>query len=199
VSESLKAMALMSDYCQTETIAAYLDGDLDELASATLEQHLRECKVCAEELRTQQLFLCELEASLVSTSGLPVPANFARIVAANAKSDMRGARNLVEHKRALRFCLILGAASFALLGATASKALILSGQVIASEILGVGALIWKALYDAVVGLTVISRVLSRGLLPGSNFGSSFVLLAFALAVVLLSLLISRYHRARLVE
>jgi hypothetical protein len=114
---------------------------------------------------------------------------------------MRGVRDRLEHKRALRFCLILAFASFALLGVAASKSVIFSGQAITSKVLGILGLFWKALYDAAIGLTVISRVISRGLLPELHLAGLFALL-LVLAVVLLSLLIAGYHRyhgTRLIE
>lgn len=182
-----------NDNCQAEQIAAYLDGDLDAGAYAALEEHFQNCQSCVSELNAQRLFMCELDATLASTSDLPVPRDFAQIVAAHAESDMRGVRDRLEHKRALRFCLILAFASFALLGVAASKSVIFSGRAIVSKLLGVLGLLWKALYDAAVGLTVISRAISRGRLPESHLAGLFALL-LVLAVVLLSLLISSYHR-----
>jgi len=182
-----------NDNCQAEQIAAYLDGDLDAGACAALEEHFQNCQSCVSELNAQRLFVCELDATLASTPDLPVPRDFVQIVAAHAESDMRGVRDRLEHKRALRFCLILAFASFALLGVAASKSVIFSGRAIAGKLLGVLGLLWKALYDAAVGLTVISRAISRGLLPQSHLAGLFALL-LVLAVVLLSLLISSYHR-----
>jgi predicted anti-sigma-YlaC factor YlaD len=187
--------------CQAEQIAAYLDGDLDAGARVALEAHIQNCQSCVSELNAQRLFLLELETTLASTSNLPVPRDFAQIVAAHAESDMRGVRDWLEHKRALRFCLILVLASFVLLGVAASKSVIFSGRAITSKILGIIGLLWKALYDAAIGLTVISRVISRGLLPESHLAGLFALL-LVLAVVLLSLLIAGYHRyhgTRLIE
>jgi anti-sigma factor RsiW len=182
-----------NDNCRAEQIAAYLDGDLDAGACAALEEHFQNCQSCVSELSAQRFFMCELDATLASTSDLSVPRDFAQIVAAHAESDMRGVRDRLEHKRALRFCVILAFASFALLGIAASKSVIFSGRAIASKLLAVLGLLWKALYDAAVGLTVISRAISRGLLPESHLAGLFALL-LVLAVVLLSLLISSYHR-----
>lgn len=187
--------------CQAEQIAAYLDDDLDAGACAALKEHFQNCQSCVSELNAQRLFICELDATLASTSGLPVPRDFAQIVAAHAESDMRGVRDRLEHKRALRFCLILAVASFALLGVAAWKSVVFSGRAIASKVLAVIGLLWKALYDAILSLTVISRAVSRGLLPESHLAGLFALL-LVLAVVFLSLLISsyhRYHRTHLIE
>jgi len=179
--------------CQGEKIAAYLDGELEASAGALFEQHLLECPLCHAELNAQRLFMRELDATLTLAPDLPVPSNFAQIVAARAESDMRGVRDGREHKRAFRFCLILALASFALLGVAASKAVFFSGRTIANQIFGIFGLLWTTLYDAAVGLTVISRVISGGLVPESPFAGLAALL-LALGLVLLSLLISSYHR-----
>ncbi len=192
-------MVQAADKCAIEMILRYLDGDLEGPTCAAFEEHVRVCKSCDQELRAQRLFLCELEASLITEVGPSVPENFGRVIAANAQSDMRGIRDRLEHKRALRFCVVLTLVAFALMGITASRALILTAQTMATKILGIFSLLWKTLYDAMVGLTIIGRVLTRGLLPESNLAGSFELLLLFVAVGLLSLLISSYHRTRLVE
>jgi len=69
-----------SDYiCETENIAAYIEGDLEPALHAALEEHLKECAGCASELRAQRLFMCELDSALANPFDLEVPANFARV------------------------------------------------------------------------------------------------------------------------
>jgi hypothetical protein len=189
-----------SDYtCETESIAAYIDGELDSDREAALEEHLKQCPSCATELQTQRIFMCELDSALASRFELAVPANFAQVVAAHAESDMHGVRNLAEHKRALRFCIILGLAAFALLGVAASKAVLLNVRLMAGKVFGVLGFFAKTTFDAASGLTVISRVVSRGLITDSRFASMAGLFVVVLAIAILSFLISRYHRARLIE
>ena len=185
--------------CRKENIAAYIDGDLEPAFRSAFEVHLEECASCTSELQAQQLFMCELDSALANPTELAVPANFARVVAVNAASDMSGARSAVEHARALRFCVVLGLAAFALLGVASSKALLLSAQSVSRKIFGVLSLLGQAVFNAVAGLTVISRVISRGLIPESRLGGLGVFLLIALAVGILSVLISRYHRTRLTE
>ncbi|SRR6266498_5035166 len=179
--------------CQREQTTAYLEGDLDVLSGALFEKHVEGCPVCRAELNAQRLFICELDSALAQTPNLPLPQNFAQIVATHAESDMRGVRDGIEPRRALRFCLILALAAFALLGGAASKTLYFSGWEIVNKALGAFGLLWSTLHDAAVGLMVISRVLSGGLIPESSF-AGLAALFLALAVVLLSLLISSYHR-----
>jgi hypothetical protein len=189
-----------SDYtCETENIAAYIDGELDTARRTALEEHLQQCPSCAAELQTQRIFMCELDSALANRYELAVPANFAQVVAVHAASDMRGVRNLVEHKRALRFCIILGLAAFALLGVAASKAVFFSARSMAGKVFGVASLFAKTTFDAASGFTVISRVVSRGLIADSRLASMAGLFVVVLAIAVLSFLIARYHRTRLIE
>jgi hypothetical protein len=185
--------------CQTENIAAYIDGDLEPVLRSALEEHIKQCADCASELLAQRLFMCELDSALASPFDLAVPANFARVVAVRAESDMRGARDSVEHARALRFCVVLGLAAFALLGVTSSKALLLSARAAVSKVFGVLGFLVQTIFDAAVGFTVLSRVLSRGIIADSRLAGLAGLLLVVLAIGILSLLISRYHRTRLIE
>jgi hypothetical protein len=188
-----------SHLCKTEDIIALIDGDLEPAARLAAEEHVKSCESCASELQAQRQFMCELDSVLASPFELTVPNDFARVVAVRAESDMRGVRQRDEHKRALRFCIILGLVAFALLGVTSSKALIFSAQSIAAKTVGVLELLAKATYDVASGFTIISRMLGGGLVADSRVGGLTALVLVALAVGLLSLLISRYHRARLTE
>lgn len=185
--------------CRKENIAAYIDGDLDVSSRSALEAHLKECSSCASELRAQQLFMCELDLALANPAELAVPANFAKVVAVNAASDMRGARSASEHARALRFCVVLGLAAFALLGFASSKAVFVSVQSLSSKVFGVLSLLTQTLYNLLSGLGVVSRVVSGGLITDSRLAGLGGFLIIALAVGLLSFLISRYHRTRLID
>ena len=189
-----------SDYiCESDNIAAYIDGDLEPAMRAALEEHVRHCTQCASELQAQRLFMCELDSALSSPFDLAVPTNFAQVVAVNAESDMSGVRNRAEHARALRFCIVLGLGAFALIGVASSKALIFSVRSIFDKALGVVGFFAKTSFDAAAGFTVISRVVSRGLIAESRLAGLAGLLLVVLAVGVLSLLISRYHRTRLIE
>ena len=192
-------MSTNKPICETERIAAFIDGDLDPSEHAALEEHINNCSSCTSELHAQRLFMCELDSALAGRGELAVPANFARVVAVHAASDMRGVRDRKEHRRALKFCIILGLAAFALLGATTSKAVILNAQTLANKTVGIFGFFGKAIYNAASGFTVISRVLSGGLIADSRLAGLTALIVIVLAIGLLTLLISRYHRTRLSE
>ncbi|MEP6637380.1 MAG: zf-HC2 domain-containing protein [Acidobacteriota bacterium] len=187
-------MDLNIHQCRSEEIAAYMDGQLDRDANIFFEEHVQECHTCNAELNAQRSFMCELDAALASTPDLPLPRDFARIVAARAESDMRGLRDRKERRLALRLTLLLLIVSSTLLGATAIRSLFYSGRSVAQKILGVVDLLWKTLHDATIGLTIVARVLGRTLVPESHFASLLSLSVLVLGVLTLTHLIFRYHR-----
>lgn len=185
--------------CQSDQIAAYLDGELDEVVCALLEDHLKQCADCSGELAEQRLLLCTLDSTLSRGSSLPLPTDFARMVAARAESDMSGVRDRREHTRALQLCAALAGISFVLLGVAAGRVVLSFALKLVDHVAGVFDLVWTTSYDAVTGLTIVSRVLGKGLMPGFLLASLLVFLLLAFALLLLSRLISNYHRTRLVE
>ena len=185
--------------CQTENIAAYVDGELESAFRLKLEEHIDDCSRCASELEAQRLFMCELDSVLASPFELAVPPDFAQVVAVHAESDMRGVRDRSEHARAFKFCLILSLIAFALLGFTSSKALLVNAQSLVDKTFSVFGLFGRTLYDAASGLVVMGRVFSRSLTPSTRLGGFVALIIVAFIIGLLSVLISRYHRARVIE
>lgn len=192
-------MAISTPICETEKIAAFIDGDLDPAELAALEEHIEHCSRCTSELQAQRLFMCELDSALASRFEIEVPSDFARVVAVHAESDMRGVRDRKEHTKALRFIIILGLAAFALLGVASSKAVILNVRSVAGKAFGVLGIFARTTLDAAAGVTVVSRVISRGLISDSRLAGLAALLLVVLAIAVLSLLISRYHRTRVIE
>ena len=185
--------------CQSEDVAAYLDGELDDAASVGFEAHLKTCALCATELRMQRQLLCTLDFAFNEPS-FELPRNFSRVVAAHAESDLSGMRKKSERRRALQLCALLALLAFALLGA-ASRALVFqparSFLRIAVSLLD---LVGRALYDAGTGATVILRVVGRALiLAPHGLGLILIILPFLIALALLPRLIVNYHRAQVVE
>jgi anti-sigma factor RsiW len=188
-----------TDYiCETENIAAYIEGELDPGLHSALEAHLNECEKCTGELQAQRVFMRELDFALASPFDLAVPPNFAQVVAVRAESDMRGVRDTAEHARALRFCVVLGLAAFALLGFASSKSIVLNVRNFASRVFGTLAFLAEGIFNAAAGVILTSRVVSRGLIADSRGAAVAGLLLVVLAIAL-SRLIARYHRTRLIE
>jgi predicted anti-sigma-YlaC factor YlaD len=184
--------------CERNLIAAYIDGELEANVTQLFEEHLENCAPCRAELRAHRLFVCELDAALTDSGAIPVPAEFSRMVAARASSDMRGVRTRSEHRKALSICIILALGGFALLGATARDSIFIVAEKFIATCLSVAGFVSTVVYDTVAGLAVIFRVLSRKIIIESgSLGPVLVLLA--LAILILSRLISNYHRTSATE
>lgn len=181
------------EICERNLIAAYIDGELESNIAMLFEEHLEGCSPCRSELRAHRLFVCELDAALTESGEIPVPIDFSRMVAARASSDMRGVRTRSENRKALGICMILALAGFALLGATARDAVFLVAGKFVSTCVTLLGFLAAAVYDTVAGLIVILRVLSRKVVVESESLVPLLLL-LALAVVMLSRLLSKYHR-----
>lgn len=184
--------------CQRNLIAAYVDGELSEVATVIFEQHVEDCVECRAELRAHRLFVCELDAVMTDKFELPVPDNFSKVIAVRASSDLRGVRSRAEHRKAIVICVVLALTGFGLLGATARDSVfVLIGKFLTS-VFSIGAFVSNTIYDAVAGLVVISRVLGHKFVVGSgSFGVLLVVLA--VGILILSRLISNYHRSGATE
>lgn len=184
--------------CQKNLIAAYVDGELGDVANAIFEQHVEDCAACRTELRAHRVFVCELDAALAGKVEIPVPDDFSRVIAVRARSDMRGVRSRSENRKALAICLVLALTGFGLLGATAREAVLAFGGRFIAAVISIGSFVSQAVYDAVAGLVVILRVLGHKIVVTA--GSVGVLLVvLAVAVFVLSRLISDYHRTGATE
>ncbi|HKG45879.1 MAG TPA: zf-HC2 domain-containing protein [Pyrinomonadaceae bacterium] len=184
--------------CERKLVAAYVDGELDASLTQLFEDHLESCADCRAELRAHRLFVCELDAVMAESDEIPVPADFSRMVAARAKSDMRGVRTHSEHRKALTICMILALGGFALIGATARDAVFMIVGKFVSTVIALAAFVATAVYDTVAGLVVIFRVVSRKfIIETGSLWPMLVLLAFG--VLILSRLISNYHRSGATE
>ena len=187
------------DYiCGSAKIAAFIDGELDAVEHAAVGEHIGSCSRCTNDLQQQRQFMCELDSAMTGPLDMPVPKNFAEVVAVRAESDMRGLRHRSEHRKVLMFCTLLAISAFSLLGSR-SESVVRNARTLISQVLEIFELIGKTVYDAVSGFTVILRVLTGGLFPESRTAEITTLVLFVLAIGLLSCLIARYHRTRLTE
>lgn len=183
--------------CEQNLIGAYVDGELDADLTLHLEEHLKNCADCQFELRAHRLFVCELDSALSTRSrDIPVPADFSRRVAARAASDMSGVRTRSENRKALAICMILALSGFALLGATTRYAVIIFAETFVTKIFSLIEFAVTAGYDAIVGVLVVLKVLSGKIRPG---WSGPLLGLFAGAILVLSRLLSHYHRTGATE
>lgn len=184
--------------CERDLFAAYVDGELDAGLTTLFEQHLESCDECCAELRAHRMFVCELDAALNGPMEIPVPVDFSKMIATRATSDMRGVRTGSENRKALSICLILALAGFALLGAAARDAVFAIGERFVAASLSLGSFLSGVVYDTGAAVAVIFGVLSRKLIVETgSLVPLLVLLAFA--ILILSRLISDYHRTGATE
>ena len=184
--------------CERNLFAAYVDGELDTDLTLLFEDHLEGCAECRAELRAHRLFVCELDAAMSDSAEIPVPDDFSRMVAARAASDMRGVRTRSEHRKALTICAVLAFVGFALLGAAARNTVFLVAERSVTTVFGLVSFVATSAYDAVAGFAVVFRVLSKKVIIESGSVGPLVGL-LALAILILSRLISNYHRTRATE
>ncbi len=184
--------------CQKNLIAAYVDGELSEVATAIFEQHVEECANCRNELRAHRVFVCELDAALTGNVDLPMPVDFSKVIATRARSDMRGVRTAAEHRKAIAICVILALAGFGLLNATArNNVFVVIGRFI-NGVFSIAGLIGGIVYDGVAGLIVILRVVGHKIVNESG-SFAVVLVVLGGGVLLLSRLLHNYHRTGATE
>jgi len=185
--------------CELEDVAAYLDGELDGPALVQFEEHVKQCRECATELRAQRQLLCTLDVAFNQSKGFDLPTNFSRVVTARAENDLAGMRNGHERKRAIQLCLLLALVSFGLLGA-ATRAIVFDPLRSSLRVVRVlSDLLWQVVSEAVSAASVLARVIGRAMLdtqPGSRL---LLVFAFILSVSCLSFLIVRYRRAQIIE
>jgi len=184
--------------CERDLFAAYVDGELDAGLTILFEEHLESCASCRAELRAHRMFVCELEAALTDNVEIPVPVDFSKMIAARATSDMSGVRTRAENRKALSICMVLALVGFALIGATARDALFAFGERLLAGSLRLGGFVSGVVYDTGAAVAVIFGVLSRKLIVET--GSLVPLLVLlGVAILVLSRLISDYHRTGATE
>jgi anti-sigma factor RsiW len=184
--------------CEKDLFAAYVDGELDAELTFLFEEHVESCDRCRAELQAHRMFVCELDAALNEDVEVPVPAGFSKMVAARATTDMRGVRTRSEHRKALGICMVLALAGFALLGATARDAIFAFGEGVVAASLTLAGFVSSVGYDAGATVAVVFGVVSRKVIVET--GSLVPLLVLlVVAVLILSRLISDYHRTGATE
>jgi hypothetical protein len=163
--------------CPSVDIAAYIDGELSPDAELTLECHLAECSVCAEELNLQKQFVNVLNSSLENIPEIPV--DFTKRIVTNAESNVRGLRRRSEWLNALFVCAALTFFVLFTLGANARGAFMSFFDVFA-RLAAVFSFVSHFLYDISVGAVVILRTI--GGQPGFLVVGILILIGFSVVL-----------------
>ncbi len=179
--------ARIEEVCSHQSdLAAYLDGELSPGEELELEMHLAACRSCGDELNEQKKLLQALDYALESDRKIELPANFTRVIVANAESRVSGLRRPQERFKALFVCVALFL--LILLGfGSEVKTVLYTFVKFADQLLAVCGFAWNLFYDIAVGTTVILRSLSHRVV----FHSSIFFAALTGFFVVLLLVFSR--------
>jgi anti-sigma factor RsiW len=142
--------------CPADEIAAYIDGEIGEARESELEAHFAACEVCMSELNEQKQFLCGLNSSLRQEGDLELPANFTKLIVANADSTVSGLRVERERFNALFICVALALFGLFAMGTDAGRIFGVTSGVI-EQIAAVGGFFGRLVYSIFVGVAVILR------------------------------------------
>lgn len=192
LAETVDALLVCDQRAQ---VVAYLDGELTNAEAQQFEQHAKLCSSCAQDLIEQRRLLCALNMAFVRQPAADLPPNFSQLVMARAQSDMGGMRGRNERQRALKICLILGAVSALLLGATAGGLIGVAAEAI-KPLHGVAKIACRAVIDTLSGAAVLLRAVGRQVSSDPQSQGLILLIILAVALTLLPCLIISYHRTR---
>lgn len=167
--------------CAIEDIAAYIDGELNAEREIEIEAHFAICEPCSAELNLQKQFLCEVSRGLRSTHEIDLPADFAKTIAINAESSVRGLRGSRERFNAVFICAALALFALFALGADAQNLIGLAYGIF-EQIAAVGSLFGQLVYSFFLGLTIVLR--SAVLRVGIEPAIAIVLAVFCAAATL---------------
>ena len=174
-------------------IAAYIDGELSPGEELELEMHVAVCKLCAAELNEQKTLLQALDFAFEDKNSIELPANFTRLVVANAESKVSGLRRPQERFKALFVCAALFL--LVLLGfGGETKTVVETFGKFADQFLAVGGFVWNLIYDIAFGAAIILRSLSHQIIYNMTISAAFLVVALLISALAVSRLIVRPTR-----
>ncbi|MBA4123725.1 MAG: zf-HC2 domain-containing protein [Acidobacteria bacterium] len=174
---------------QTSEIAAFIDGELLPREEIELELHLSVCGSCAAELNEQKKLLRALDYALENDGEIKLPANFTKIVVANAESKVSGLRRPQERSKSLFVCAVLFLLALLGLGGETETVLNTFGK-FAEQFLAVGGFVWNLIYDVSVGTAIVLRSLGSQFIFNSSASLAILIVFVFLSLFLLSRFIS---------
>ncbi len=189
--------ARIEDFCSHRSeLAAYIDGELSPAKELELEMHLATCVSCSEELNEQKKLLQTLNYALEDESEIELPANFTRVVVANAESKVSGLRRPQERTRALFVCVALFLLVLLSFGGE-TKTVLNTIAKFADQFLVVGGFIWNLIYDVAIGAAIILRSLSHQIVSNANLSYTVLIGCFFISLVFLARVVTRLNRSKI--
>lgn len=147
---------IMTRGCPADDISAYIDGELDIVRESEMDAHFASCQICSFEMNQQKQFLCGLSASLKQERDIELPANFTRLIVANAESTVSGLRRPRERFNAMFICA--GLALFVLFASGAEAGKVFEGVFnVLEQTAVVGGFFGHLIYSVFVGVVIVAR------------------------------------------
>ncbi len=185
--------ATIEKVCPSNEIAAYIDGELSPREELDLEMHLAVCASCQAKLNEQKKLLCALDFVLESEKQIELPANFTKVVVANAESNVSGLRRPQERFKALFICAALFLLVILGFGGETETVLNTFAK-FGEQVFAVGGFAVHLIYNFAVATAVILRSLSHQIVFNSAVSVAFLVMFFVISLFALSRLIVRYNR-----
>jgi len=160
-------------------IGAYLDCELSGDREMMLEMHFDECSLCREELNIQKQLLRGLDLGLSADADIQLPADFAKVVIANAESTVAGLRRPRERFNALYICGGMGLFVLLSFGVGAGTTLFFE------QMAAVASFVGHFFYELFIGIVVILRTVA------SHFRSDIMSAFFVVGIAVVFLILSR--------
>lgn len=183
----------IKNQCPRSDIAAYIDGELTPGEELAIEIHFTGCPSCAAELNEQKRLLHVLDSALEKEREIELPANFTKVIVANAESKVSGLRHPKERFNALFVCMSLF--FLAILGLGSETGAVLNTFVkIGAQCLAVAVFAAHLTSDIALGGFVILRSLSYQFVYGLSASPAFIIAVFFVSLAALSRLIVRFNR-----
>ena len=166
---------------QSSELAAYLDGELSPREEISLETHLTQCGACRTELNEQKQLLCLLNFAFDDDQDIELPADFTKIVVANAESKVSGLRRPQERSPAFFVCATLFLLS--LVGLNGENATIWNAAAnFADQVIIVSGFVVRLCYDFAIGAAIILRSVGSRSLFGSPISLTLAIIFFGFSV-----------------
>lgn len=179
--------------CLTNEIAAYIDGELSPREELGLEMHLAVCPACKTKLNEQKKLLCALDFALDNEKEIELPANFTKVVVANAESKVSGLRRPQERFKAFFICAALFLLVILGLGSE-TETVLNTFTKFGEQVLAVGGFVFHLIYDFAFAAAIILRSLSHQIVFNSAVSVAFLVMFFVISLFALSRLIVRCNR-----
>ncbi len=152
--------------CQQDDIAAYIDGELLPREELKLESHFAVCEDCRLKLNEQKKLLCALDFVLEQQFEIEIPADFTKVVMANAENKVSGLRRPQERIKAFAICVSLFLLTILGLG-NETEPVFKAFWKFGDQFMAVFGFAAHLIYDISIGTIIILRSLSHHFLVNS--------------------------------